>query len=332
MNIGLFWDEAINLSSYYVKDGRGYNYFTDEPYIYHHSVSSYCYPATHNFTFLWNNGRFLNLSEWDELPDLDLDVIFYANERSGLEDEYYDRYCVDRIKNKYKNAKVVGYLKEVYVKEHRFENRIKFLNECDFIHAEAADRMKTLDEFLKIEKITGKKINFTNQPINTEFFFDNFYSNEKENSIYAYLPNPMHRRGTTYEFAKRMSDKFELPIKFKSLNPGQKFDYLSMRDFIELWSPSLYHFNLDPIDIHPGGQCIQVACVGSINIGGMNEAHSILYPDSATCDEKSLEKLMDLYINDEYARFDAIQYAWNKVNENFSFKKVKSQIKELYGN
>ena len=331
MNIGLFWDEAINLSSYYVKDGRGYNYFTDEPYIYHHSVSSYCYPATHNFTFLWNNGRFLNLSEWDELPDLDLDVIFYANERSGLEDEYYDRYCVDRIKNKYKNAKVVGYLKEVYVKEHRFENRIKFLNECDFIHAEAADRMKTLDEFLKIEKITGKKINFTNQPINTEFFFDNFYSNEKENSIYAYLPNPMHRRGTTYEFAKRMSDKFELPIKFKSLNPGQKFDYLSMRDFIELWSPSLYHFNLDPIDIHPGGQCIQVACVGSINIGGMNEAHSILYPDSATCDEKSLEKLMDLYINDEYARFDAIQYAWNKVNENFSFKKVKSQIKELYG-
>ena len=30
MNIGLFWDEAINLSSYYVKDGRGYNYFTNK--------------------------------------------------------------------------------------------------------------------------------------------------------------------------------------------------------------------------------------------------------------------------------------------------------------
>ena len=60
---------------------------------------------------------------------LDLDLIFYACERSGLDDEYYDRYCVSRIRDKYKNAKVVGYLKEVYVKEHRFENRIKFLNE-----------------------------------------------------------------------------------------------------------------------------------------------------------------------------------------------------------
>ena len=74
MNIGLFWDEAINLSSYYVKDGTGYNYFTNEPYVYHHSVSPQCYPSTHNFTFLWGNGSFLNLSEWDELPDLDLDL------------------------------------------------------------------------------------------------------------------------------------------------------------------------------------------------------------------------------------------------------------------
>ena len=332
MNIGLFWDEAINLNSYYAKDGTGYNYFTDEPYTYHHSVSSQCYPATHNFTFLWGNGSFLNLSQWDELPDLDLDVIFYANERSGLEDEHYDRYSVSRIKDKYKDAKVVGYLKEVYVKEHRFENRIKFLNECDFVHAEAAGKMKTLDEFLKIEKIIGRKINFTNQPINSEFFFDNFYSDEKENSIYAYLPNPMHRRGTTHEFAKRMSNKFGLPVRFKSLNPGQKFDHLSMRDFIELWSPSLYHFNLDPIDIHPGGQCIQVACVGSINMGGTNESHSILYPDSATCDEKILEEVMEQYVKDEVARFKAIEYAWDKVNENFSFKKVRSQIKELYGN
>ena len=332
MNVGLFWDEAIAITSYYVKDGIGYSYFTDEPYTYHHSVSSQCYPSTHNFTFLWDNGSFLNLSEWGELPDLDLDVIFYANERSGLEDDHYDRYSVSRIKDKYKDAKVVGYLKEVYVKEHRFENRIKFLNECDFVHAEAADRMKTLDEFLKIEKIIGRKINFTNQPINSEFFFDNFYSDEKENSIYAYLPNPTHRRGTTYEFANRMSDKFGLPVKFKSLNPGQKFDHLSMRDFIELWSPSLYHFNLDPIDIHPGGQCIQVACVGSINIGGINESHSILYPNSATCDEKILEEVMGQYVKDEVARFNVIEHAWNKVNENFSFKKVRSQIEELYEN
>ena len=331
MNIGLFWDEAINLSSYYVKDGVGYSYFTDEPYTYHHSVSSQCYPATHNFTFLWGNGSFLNLSEWDELPDLDLDLIFYACERSGLEDEHYDRYSVSRIRDKYKNVKVIGYLKEVYVKEHRFENRIKFLNECDFIHAEAASRMKTLDEFLKIEKLTGRKINFTNQPVNINYMFDNFYSNEKENSIFAYLPAPIHRRGKTYEFANHISDKYNINVKYKSLEHGQKFDYLSQKEFVELWSPSLYHFNLDPINIHPGGQCIQVASVGSIHIGGVNESHHILYPDTATCDVKVLEDVIDGYIKDETKRFSAIEYAWEKVNENFSFNKVKNQIESLYG-
>ena len=51
-----------------------------------------------------------------------------------------------------------------------------------------AGRMKTLDEFIKIENIV-EKINFTNQPVNIQYLFDNFYSNEKENSIYAYLPH-----------------------------------------------------------------------------------------------------------------------------------------------
>mgnify|MGYP003625345864 CR=1 FL=1 len=101
--------------------------------------------------------------------------------------------------------------------------------------------------------------------------------------------------------------------------------------FIESCTPSLYHFNLDPINIHPGGQCIQVASVGSMHIGGLNESHEILYPDSATCDEKILEDLMDKYVNDDTKRFQAIEYAWNKVNEEFSFKKVRSQIEELYG-
>ena len=67
--------------------------------------------------------------------------------------------------------------------------------------------MKTLDEFIKIENITGRKINFTNQPVNIQYLFDNFYSNEKENSIYAYLPAPLHRRGKTYDFDKHVGQK-----------------------------------------------------------------------------------------------------------------------------
>ena len=74
-----------------------------------------------------------------------------------------------------------------------------------------------------------------------------------------------------------------------------------------------------------------VANVGSINIGGVNESHHILYPDTATCDVKVLEDVMDGYIKDETKRFSAISYAWEKVNENFSFNKVKTQLENLYG-
>ena len=68
-----------------------------------------------------------------------------------------------------------------------------------------------------------------------------------------------------------------------------------------------------------------------MHIGGLNESHEILYPNSATCDEKVLEDLMDRYIGDENLRFQAIEHAWNKVNEEFSFKKVRTQIEEIYG-
>ena len=39
MKIGLFWDGAINIKSYYVKNGTAYDLETNQPYMYHHTVS-----------------------------------------------------------------------------------------------------------------------------------------------------------------------------------------------------------------------------------------------------------------------------------------------------
>jgi hypothetical protein len=55
-----------------------------------------------------------------------------------------------------------------------------------------------------------------------------------------------------------------------------------------------------------------------------------MYPDTATCDEKILEEKFVEYLNDDNKRFEAIQYAWGKLNEIYSFKSVKSQIEEIY--
>lgn len=330
MKIGLFWDMAIGINSYYVKNGCAYKFIDNNPFTYHHSLSSKCFSATHNYPFLWDNGCFVNISEWDELPDYDLDVIFYANERAGLINETKSKYSVEKLKQKYKNVKVVGYLKEVYVKEGREENRIDFLKSCDFIHAEATSTMKTLPEFLSIQEKVGKKLNFTNQPINIKYIFENYYTENKEKCIYAYLPNPIYRRGETYAFANYLGKKYNIPVKTKPLEKNQKFDHMSQHDFVKLWSPNLFHFNLDPSPIHPGGQCCQVANVGSINFGGLNESHEILYPTTSGNNFEYLENKFVELLNNEQKQFEVIKYAWEKLNQIYSFNTVKSQIESLY--
>ena len=124
MNIAIMWDGAINVNSYYVKDKIGYAFKDNKPYTYHHTISKECYSNTHNWNFLWDNGYFLNLSEWEttgpnrNLPDIDLDVIFYACERGGLMNDknISEKFSVSVLRDKYPKAKIVGYLKEVYKK------------------------------------------------------------------------------------------------------------------------------------------------------------------------------------------------------------------------
>ena len=141
----------------------------------------------------------------------------------------------------------------------------------------------------------------------------------------------MYRRGDTYDFSNYLSNKYNLPVRYKPLKEGQKFAYMSQKEFIELWSPSLFHLNLDPSIVHPGMQCIQVAAVGSINIGGLNEAHYVLFPEVATNDRKILEEKFVEYLNDEVSRFRVMEYAWEKLNEVYTYDLVKKQITDILG-
>jgi len=335
MKIALFWDSAINIDSYYVKDGEAFSYWTDKPFTFHHSISSKCFPVIHNYQWFGETGTFLNLSEWVDrdldFPDLDVDLIFYACERQGLDNATWDDYSIERLKRRYPNAKIIGSLKEVNVKPERVQNRLKFLKSCDDLHSENPKNEETKKVFSVIEDYTGMKIKFFKQPQNINYYYENFYSDEKINGIYAYMPNPIHRRGRTYEFANYIGDKYNLPVKTKPLNSGQDFDHLGHKEFIELWSPYFYHFNLDPTTIHPGTQVVQVAMVGSINIGGLNQHHHIYYPETATIDEVVLEKKIVEYINNPEKRFEVIENAWKKVNELNSLAVIKKHIEECWG-
>ena len=333
MKFGLMTDDTA-INSYYIKDGTAFGYHNDEPYIYHHAFSSECFVAMMNLPFLFEFGCYINWIEWQDkgLPDYDLDLIFYDNGKIGLEDKHYQNYKVDILREKYPNAKIMGWIKEVNVaNERRLENRVRFLNDCDaIITSGISENFKNIDMFKYLRSVVDKKWYFISQPVNTNYLFDNFYSEEKENVIYAYLPNPMYRRGRTYDFTNYLGDKYNIEVRRKPLLPGQDFAHMSQWDFIDMWSKCAYHFNMDPSDIHPGNQIMQTASVGCINLGGLNESHNILYPQTATCDENILEEKFVEYLNDENKRFETIQYAWEKVNEVYGYKSVLNQIDKIY--
>ena len=324
-------------NSYYVKDGISYDFIENKPYIHQHSISSALHVTGWNFPFLWDDGCFLNLEEWVDrvdLPNDNFDMILYSNERLGLDDDNYPKYSVERLRERYPNAKIVAYLKEVELSVHnrevRSKNRIDFLKSCDGVVAHGVTTMKNLQDYVDMKELIGKEIHFISHPVNINLYYDTFYSTKKEESIFAYLPNPIHRRGETYSFAKYIGEKYNIPIRYKKLDINQKFDYLSLKEFVELWSPSSFIFNLDPSPTHPGQQAIQAANVGTINIGGLNESHDLLFPETATCDKNILEERFVEYLKDVDKRIKVIEYAWEKLNENYSFKVIKKQLTNLY--
>ena len=179
-----------------------------------------------------------------------------------------------------------------------------------------------------MKKNIDTEIVFIPGTYNIDYLFEKFYSEEKSNSIYVYEPTVHDRRGNTMEFAAHIGEKYNLPVYFKSKNEN----YSDGNKFLNLWSSHLYIFNLDPYDIQPGWHCLQVANVGSINIGGENDSHHLLFPETATCRWDLLEEQFVKYYNDEKERFKAVEYAWNKLNELFSPNSVGQQIKDAFLN
>ena len=338
MNFALMYDCCIQ-DSFYVKDGMSYAFKDDKPYTHTHSVSPDLHVMGWNYPFLWEDGCFINVKEWVEqgldLPDYDLDVIMYANERVGVDTENLHNYSFERIKKKYPNAKIIGWIKEVnpsiHNREVRVANKVEFYKDCDFFAGNGITEMKDLSQYRDLEKKVGRELDYITCPININSFYDNFYSDSKDEVIYSYAPFSEHRRSDTYDFAVAMGKKYNLEVITKKLSADKKFDYLTQKQFIELWSSASFHFNLDPTVTQPGHQCTQVANVGSINIGGVNESHGILFPETATCDKKILEERFDEYLNDLDKRYQVIENAWETLNDTYSYDIVRKQITNLVG-
>ena len=199
---------------------------------------------------------------------------------------------------------------------------MEVFNQCDKVFTPISDK----NLFPELIQNCSKDISFLPQPVDIDYLYDNFYSEYRDESIFVY--NPVHnfsRQGNTFRFAEYISRKYNIP--YFSTNTQDKED--QWHEFLKQWTSATFHFNLDPIPVYPGQQAIQCAALGIVQIGGVNDSHHILWPETATCDEKVLEEKFVEYLNDYEKRVTLIQTAFERINKVYSFKAIKNKFEEI---
>lgn len=324
--------DSCLVKSYYVKNGKSYTYENNEIYVNHNSLSPESMVGMWSYPFIFE-GCFLNWSEWgDNLPDYDLEVIIVAIEKD------FKNFNVSKLRKKYPNAVILGMIKEIFlgnvtefghtidVESYHHKARTKFLNECDGVFQCFPEISTSPLNYLQEEcKVPIKYLPFS---IDVDYIYDNYYG-DKLNGIYVYLPHSIGRRINTFEFSKHISEKYDLLIDTKELIPGKSYDYMSLHDFVSLWSKYSFHINLDSTEWFPGSQAVQVAATGTIQVGGLNDSHRLLYPDLATNDLDILENRIDKIMNDFDYRVKLINYAFENVQKYYSFTTAKKSLNDM---
>ena len=315
MNFALIVD-ACKVESYSIIDNKAYKFRTPSvPYQFHHSVKNESFMGFWGYPFVFG-GHFINWSEWgNDLPDLDLDLIFVAIERDF-------RFSIDQLRIRYPNAKIVSVLKETFNWDQEWSRRLPIYDQADQVLIPV-----TRQELFPQISQCKRPVEFLAQPVDTEYLYENFYTIEREESIFPYFPvHNCSRYGRTKEFAEYIARKYDVPFYQQFHTQDSKTQW---HDFLKAWTRCTFHFNLDPTREFPGQQAMQCAALGVIHIGGINDSHPLLFPETATNDEEILEKRFADYLENQSSREEIMHNAWKRVNIIYSYDAVRERAKEI---
>lgn len=324
MKFGLIIDGCVQ-RSYFIKDGKSYKLKSDnlEPYSHHHSISNECHLGLWGWPSVFKDGYFINWTEWDELPKLDLDIVQVALEK------HPGKYNVDMIRKAYPNAVIVSFIKEATWVNLNPNERLNFFNSCDFItfpwkvdyDSKGILGIKTLESLLK------RKVYYMPQPNNINYLHDKFYKEIRPISILNYK-SP--QRSNLNSFVDIISTKYSVH-SFKHIVEYKGPKHNQWEKFLEGISKSSFCFNLDPSP-YGGSMGVQCAALGIINFGGIQDSHTILWPDLATNDEIFLDKKFSEVLNDKNLHKKYIKKAFNKVLEVYDYKSIHKSFNRMINN
>jgi hypothetical protein len=241
---------------------------------------------------------------WGEgLLDINFDVIFLVIE------SFYPERTIGVIRKKYKNAILVGYLLQHMPILNESSRNIDFLKSCDRIACPYG-----IDKIRYLESKTGKKVFSMPYPYDMDLR-KRYIKDKKSNTIICGCSrfNKYGDRGysTSLDFARKLRQKHKMNlIESPDYNYDKWLDILSFSDVC--------------VDMEKqqriGQVAIDCAIVGTLHLGGVCDAATYLWEETATNDTAKLEEFMLRY-NPSY-----LETVFDRVKERHSYE---SAIKNL---
>lgn len=319
MNFAMIIDGCVQ-KSYYVKDGKSYRFETDEPYSHHHSIGNECHLGLWGWPFLFN-GYFLNWTEFDELPALDLDIIVVAIEKNP-------NYNVDILRKRYPNATIVSFVKESHWIHLTVQQRLEFFKSCDYntfpweINYDiegGINGIKTLSDLL------GREVHYLPYPHNVQYLHNKYYKQDRDKKILAYKAGD--NRGQSIDFVDHIAKKYGLEV-FQHIVKYKGEEHRQWEEFLDGITSAMYCFNLSD-RVYGGTMAVQCAALGILNIGGREDSHKTLWERTYTNDLLVLEhEFVDTFL-DESCYVDTIQKAYSNSISTYSHNAVKNRILDI---
>lgn len=308
--------------SYFVKDGKSYKLKSDnlEPYGHHHSISNECHLGIWGWPFVFGNGYFINWTEWDELPKIDLDIVMVALEKNP------DKYNIDMLRKAYPNAIIVSFVKEATWTNFNNQQRIDFFKSCDYItfpwnvdhDTNGILGLKTLED------LTNKKVYYIPQPHDIEYLHDKYYKEDRIQSILNYkAPHRDNNNSIVDEICKQYSiNSFSHVVQYRGP------DHKQWEEFLNGITDCTYCFNLD-VSYYGGSMGVQCAALGILNFGGVQESHKILWPDLATNDYNELKKQFDFYFHNHEMHINTVQSAFDIAQNTYGYNSIRKRFTKM---
>ena len=268
-----------------------------------------------NRPFMGTGGYFIKHS--NNMPDVDLDVIFIVYETVGNPTPF-----VDSIRSKYPKAKIIGTTKEAIpgLDKKPVTNLQKLFSLCDSAAIQFNEEICA-----KLTDTMGIKIHSLPVPYNLEYMREKYKTNSVENTLQnnRYIVagsaswDPERGYDNCLDIANYLGEKYGYEVV-------KNYDNKSWHEWLELINNASFVINTDTQ--HRLGQVtIESIALGTPHLGGLSDTIKTVIPTYATNSKSEIESIFIDILENGYPD----NYYYSKLEERYNFRILNKKLKGL---